>query len=110
MTSICGQPARCGRPPDHRGHHGGWRADGPAVVASHPVERFSDRGSIGDCLTLRELDVIRGVMKHGRYKDVAEELGIAEQTVKSHASSILTKTGASSMHQVPYLLGLVEMP
>jgi DNA-binding CsgD family transcriptional regulator len=108
--TLCNQVAACGRPADHRGHHGGWRPVGPRAVAPDPVPRDLSRGHIGDMLTLRELEVIAAIMQKGRYKDAAATLGIAEQTIKSHAQSILAKTGASSMHQVPYLLGLAELP
>jgi DNA-binding CsgD family transcriptional regulator len=80
------------------------------VIVPHPVLREPTRAEPGDPLTLRELDVIQAWMVHGRYKGVAAELGIAEQTVKNYAASILAKTGAETMGHVPLLLGLVTRP
>ncbi len=49
----------------------------------------------GDALTARELDVLRGVTKGQSNKIIANELNIAEHTVKNHVKSILSKLDAS---------------
>lgn len=47
-------------------------------------------------LTARELDVVRMVAQGGSNRDVAERLGIAEDTVKHHLGRAFDKTGTSS--------------
>ncbi len=44
-----------------------------------------------DALTGRELDILRGVAKGQSNKLIANDLGIAEHTVKNHIKSILSK-------------------
>ncbi len=50
-------------------------------------------------LSDRETDVLRLLAEGQANKEIAKQLGIAEQTVKSHVSSILSKLGVSSRTQ-----------
>lgn len=65
------------------------------------VERFVEevRGSMladprpSDTLTARELDVLAAIAAGSRNRDAAEVLGISEQTIKNHLSTIFHKLG-----------------
>jgi DNA-binding NarL/FixJ family response regulator len=66
------------------------------------VDRIVDgvRGTIletrqpSPLLTIRELDVLRLVAIGMRNREIAQELGISQQTIKNHITSILHKIGA----------------
>lgn len=62
----------------------------PPEIAQLLAEHAAD-----DALTARELDVLRGVAKGQSNKIIANELNIAEHTVKNHVKSILSKLDAS---------------
>jgi len=47
-------------------------------------------------LTARELDVLRLVAQGRRNREIAELLGISQQTVKNHVSSILLRLGVAN--------------
>jgi NarL family two-component system response regulator LiaR len=50
-------------------------------------------------LTERELDVLRQIVRGCSNKEIAQNLVIAEKTVKAHVGSILNKLGAASRTQ-----------
>lgn len=52
-----------------------------------------------EALTTREHEVLRLIAEGLSNKDIAEHLGIAEKTVKTHVSSILAKLGVASRTQ-----------
>jgi DNA-binding NarL/FixJ family response regulator len=54
------------------------------------AEHYND-----DPLTEREVEVLRCVAAGNPNKEVAAQLSIAEETVKAHMSSILSKLGAN---------------
>lgn len=59
-------------------------------------------------LSLRELQVAEGVSKGWSNKEIADDLGIKEKTVKFHLTSIYTKINVKSRAQLivwclPYL-------
>lgn len=62
----------------------------PAEIASEIAEHVAD-----DELTMREIEVLRGVAAGKSNKLVAAELDISEGTVKTHMKSILPKLDAS---------------
>ena len=49
-----------------------------------------------DVLSLRELDILRGIARGQGNKEIARTLGIAETTVKIHVQHILRKLDVSS--------------
>jgi len=86
-------------------------------VTRRLIERFAGRpagrGAIGsdlDVLTDREREVLREVAQGRSNAEIARVLFIAEQTVKSHVSRVLTKLGLRDRAQavvVAYESGLV---
>lgn len=61
----------------------------PPEIAAHLAEHLSD-----ETLTVRELDVLRGLAGGNRNRDIAAQLFITEETVKVHVKHILEKLGA----------------
>ena len=47
-------------------------------------------------LTSRERDVLDRMATGARYRIIADELGLAESTVKKYAHSVITKLGAAN--------------
>ena len=79
----------------------------PAEVAVEMAEHHSD-----DALTVREIEVLRGVAAGNANKMVAQLLNISEETVKAHMKSILSKLGANDRtHAVTIALrrGIIEI-
>jgi DNA-binding NarL/FixJ family response regulator len=62
----------------------------PGEIATAMAEHYND-----DPLTEREVEVLRCVAAGNPNKEVAAQLSIAEETVKAHMSSILSKLGAN---------------
>ena len=50
---------------------------------------------MGDTLTPREADVLRLIAGGNANKEIASQLGLTEETVKSHVKNILPKLGAN---------------
>ena len=73
------------------------------VVAEHAGE---------DELSARELDVLRLIAAGNANKEIAAQLSVTEETVKSHVTSILSKLGANDRtHAVTIALkrGIIEI-
>lgn len=62
-----------------------------------PVEERIDRLS---ALTTREIQIARAVAEGRGNRDIATQLGITEQTVKNHLTSIFEKVGVASRLQL----------
>ena len=60
---------------------------------------FSDPGSPFHPLSLREMDVLKRVVEGMSNKEIASVLGISQQTVKNHITSILRKFGVEDRTQ-----------
>ena len=67
---------------------------GHREVAEKP-QRASTRNP-----TRRQQEVIRTYVRVGTYKAVADEIGIAEQSVKNHMSKALARTGCHNVAQL----------
>jgi DNA-binding NarL/FixJ family response regulator len=79
----------------------------PAEVAADLAEHVADED-----LTSREIDVLRLIATGNANKEIAGQLFIAEDTVKSHISNILSKLGANDRtHAVTIGLkrGIIEL-
>jgi DNA-binding NarL/FixJ family response regulator len=65
-----------------------------AEVALELSRRVTD-----EALSTREVEVLAEVAAGGANKQVADRLGVSEETVKSHMKNILVKLGASDRLQ-----------
>ena len=65
------------------------------------LEQLADPQSIGPHvhLTPRELAVLRLVSAGAQFREVAEELGLGEETVRSHLKKAQSKLGARNRTQ-----------
>jgi DNA-binding NarL/FixJ family response regulator len=90
-----------------RGVHGGRKAMAAEVAAS-VAEHTGEEG-----LTPKEVDVLRLISAGNANKEIAAQLGITEETVKSRVKNILDKLGANDRtHAVTIALkrGIIELP
>ena len=79
----------------------------PPEVAAELAEHCAE-----DDLTLREIDVLRLIAAGNANKEIAAQLSIGEETVKSHVTNILAKLGANDRtHAVTIGLkrGIIEL-
>jgi DNA-binding NarL/FixJ family response regulator len=79
----------------------------PAELAAELADHVAE-----DDLTSREMDVLRLVASGNANKEIAVQLSIAEETVKSHITNILSKLGANDRtHAVTIALkrGIIEL-
>jgi DNA-binding NarL/FixJ family response regulator len=89
-----------------RAVHAGQKRIPPEIaveLADHAAE---------DDLTSREIDVLRLIATGNANKEIASQLSIAEETVKSHVTNILAKLGANDRtHAVTIGLkrGIIEL-
>jgi DNA-binding NarL/FixJ family response regulator len=89
-----------------RAVHAGQKRIPPEVAAELAEHTAQDE------LSLRELDVLRLIARGNANKDIAAQLAIVEDTVKSHVTSILAKLGANDRtHAVTLGLkrGIIEL-
>ena len=79
----------------------------PPEVATELAEHATDED-----LTPREIDVLRLIASGNANKEIAGQLSIVEETVKSHVTNILAKLGANDRtHAVTIALkrGIIEL-
>jgi DNA-binding NarL/FixJ family response regulator len=79
----------------------------PPEVASELAQHAGDEG-----LTPREIDVLRLIAYGNANKEIAGQLSIGEETVKSHVTNILEKLGANDRtHAVTLAVkrGIIEL-
>ena len=90
-----------------RAVHAGQRRI-PPEIAAEVANHLSDEE-----LTEREIQILRLIATGNANKQIADQLAIAEATVKSHVVSILAKLGANDRaHAVTIGLmrGIIELP
>jgi NarL family two-component system response regulator LiaR len=82
--------------------HAGEALLHPAVAARLMTEVAESGGgaAAADPLTAREREVVALIARGFSNKRIARELGIAEKTVKTHVSNVLTKLGLADRTQV----------
>ncbi len=79
----------------------------PPEVAAELADHCAEDG-----LSSREIDVLRLIAAGNANKEIAAQLSIAEETVKSHVTNILARLGASDRtHAVTLALkrGIIEL-
>lgn len=92
---LCGVLAACGRWAHHRGHHGGFRVvDG---IPPHLDEPTVARLARHPALSVREIEVLLELMDGQGSKAVAGKLGISEQTIKNHLTTIYRKLDVTGL-------------
>jgi DNA-binding NarL/FixJ family response regulator len=72
------------------------RASGLVADAFLLTAQPSDRGSLPDPLTPREIEVLEQLVEGLSNKTIASRLGISDQTVKFHVAAICGKLGAAN--------------
>ena len=82
-----------------RSAHAGESPLSPAIATRVVEEVAQGAVSAHDDLTPRELDVLTLIARGRSNKVIARELGVAEKTVKTHVSHILSKLGVSDRTQ-----------
>ena len=90
-----------------RAVHAGQKRIAPVIAAS-VANHMSD-----DDLTEREIQILRLIAAGNANKQIADQLSIAEATVKSHVVNILSKLGANDRaHAVTIGLmrGIIDLP
>jgi DNA-binding NarL/FixJ family response regulator len=70
------------------------RASGVAFDAMLVAAERDEEDALTESLTSREIDVLELLVEGLSNKSIAERLGISDQTVKFHVSSITGKLGA----------------
>lgn len=81
------------------------RRDRIGAPAQLPLETLKNNPLLIDReLTLREIDIVSGVLSGKRNAAIAEKLGISEATVKRHLVHIFRKMGLGSRTELIWLL------
>lgn len=76
-----------------------------ASVSARALEKF-------ECLSKRELEVARGIARGHSASDIAEDLGLAVNTVHSFRNRALLKLNVKSSAQVAilaYVAGIIDI-
>ena len=81
------------------------------IAASHdPVRVRASPTWQASMLSPRELEIVGHVAMGQRAHEIAEELGIAESTVKTHLRNAMRKVGARSQAQLVALVFCAQVP
>lgn len=74
-----------------------WLGGRRVPYLPQPAEAHA-RGSVApaDTLTHRELEIVSAVADGASNRDIAERLGVSQQTVKNHLGSVFDKLGVST--------------
>ncbi|MDO4486653.1 MAG: LuxR C-terminal-related transcriptional regulator [Bacillota bacterium] len=71
-------------------------SDGSLKFADYRLDYIIGRIPQIELLTSREMEVFEAILKNMKRKDIADELGVTEHTVKKHTSHIFEKLEVSS--------------
>jgi DNA-binding NarL/FixJ family response regulator len=80
----------------------------PIIAAGILAESGRIESSISSELTKRELEILTLVQRGRRNREIAQEMGIEEKTVKNHINSIYSKLGIAS--RVEAMAARIEGP
>jgi DNA-binding NarL/FixJ family response regulator len=72
-----------------------WLGTRSVPDLAHAVHDRAQRTPSG-VLTPRELDIVAAIVDGATNRDIAEQFGVSQQTVKNHLSSIFDKLGVST--------------
>ncbi len=83
-------------------------------VLKKVLSRMQEPSSISSpaALTARELEVLEWMASPSTYRQIAQQLSVSEETIRSHAKSILDKLGQPNRSQAVLAamrLGLIEL-
>ena len=90
---------------------GGKSFLGPEITAAL-IERAQGAEQRSVSLTPREMDVLKLMGTAATYREIGEQLFIGEETVRTHAKSILSKLGQPNRTQAvieAHRLGLITL-
>ena len=69
-------------------------------VESINVDEFVKKCPELECLTARELEVLKPILEDKKRKDIAEELNVSESTIKKHTAHIFAKLEVSNRKEL----------
>lgn len=75
---------------------GVWGSAGGSPLRDHRTWRQSPSLPLECYLTPREQEILQHMARPGTYRDIAQQLSLSEETVRSHAKNIMAKLQQSS--------------
>lgn len=81
------------------------RVDIMAMPMDEKILKVISFLSPGEMLTLREREILKGIFENKKRKEIAEELNLSENTVKTYTRTLYSKLSVSSREE---LYGLLE--
>jgi two-component system response regulator TtrR len=82
-----------------------WRSELERAERSRQLEQWRDRFA---CLSPREHEVLRCIIKGQISKEIGFELGISSRTVDAHRSAILRKLGGARISELVAMYMLID--
>lgn len=82
-----------------------WRSELERAERSRQIEQWRDRFA---CLSPREHEVLRCIIKGQISKEIGFELGISSRTVDAHRSAILRKLGGARISELVAMYMLID--
>ena len=66
------------------------------VVTRHVIDAIAKQDKVSDLLTPREIEVLEWMKTTATYREIARQLTVSEETIRSHAKHILSKLGQTN--------------